>query len=750
MLNPLTILIKDLITRVEFIMELEDLITNMISKTGKTRDEISRLIEKKQSDAGGAISDKAAATLVSKDLGINFILKSPSQVSKIQDLHHMAPGSSNIIISGVIKRVYYRHQFQQEQKTKYVQNIDLKDETGNIKLVLWGNMVTLAHKLQLKKGDFIRILKSILKNGRMGERELHLGDNATIEKNPEVLKSKELDEIDIWSDVLLPGAITKHHSKDKEIDVQGIVVKKQPIMPGKPLNFFLIDPAPSENNILIRVVVWGDRSEDFYDIQDGQEILLEGIRIKIGLQTKPEINVNRRSNLTILEKKPIDVSKFLKIEEDKLPVGVTPNLLLLKTHRYLNLNLRILWIGKLSKFSRKDGTNGHVIRLGVYDTSGCNNLVLWDEDATRASNFPVGNIIAVTELYYKENRNKTLELSLGRNGSITLSSDKNSNLIPKTLPPIPINEISDSWKMVSLFGEITEVSENKTFQRNDGSEGQLRSLKLLDNSGEIRIVAWDNDVKLLDDIHRGQLIGLEGLSVKKGTNEEINVYLNSYTKIMLNLNEKIIPEWANNIEIRTPQYQNKYKDYSRILLNNLTNNWQEELVIQIEGDEKGKNWPRIEFRAIIINIDDRRIYYDGCPHCGRKVELITEKEGTCSVHDQIKPIPKLLLRVTFDDGTKLLIGSILGSVAEKITGMKPYHVQQFLESHNFDHLELLNELKKRIIGHEYIILGRLGVRKASNETDQIYWDLKIDSITQPDPIVELQVLETQKSGIKLD
>ena len=92
-------------------MEIEDIILLLINKTEKTRNDILNLIEKKQLEAGGTISDKAAASLVSKDLGLKLSEIVIPQPTKINDLLRMAPGSSNIIITGTIKRMYSPNQF---------------------------------------------------------------------------------------------------------------------------------------------------------------------------------------------------------------------------------------------------------------------------------------------------------------------------------------------------------------------------------------------------------------------------------------------------------------------------------------------------------------------------------------------------------------------------------------------------------------------------------------------------------------
>ena len=149
----------------------------LMNKSGKTRHEIMTLIENKQVESGGTISTKAAATLVSRDLGIKINEIVTSQPGEIKDLLLMAPGSSNITISGFIKRLYHFNSYLREKEERFVQNLILIDQTGTIRVTLWGQMVKLVSSLQLKKGDQISLVKGRLKNGKLvSSLQLKKGD----------------------------------------------------------------------------------------------------------------------------------------------------------------------------------------------------------------------------------------------------------------------------------------------------------------------------------------------------------------------------------------------------------------------------------------------------------------------------------------------------------------------------------------------------------------------------------------------
>ena len=725
-------------------MEIEDILQLLINKTGKTRNEILNLIEKKQLEAGGTISDGAAATLVSKDLGLKLTEITDQQPTKIADLLHMAPGSSNITISGTVKRIYAPNQFSQEDKNKIVQNLVLIDSSDSIRVVIWGSAVELIKNLRILKGDQIRLIKGYLKNGRMGEREIHLNDSSIVEK---IQLNEREDSIDVWSDVLLPSAISKDHSKLREIDIQGIVINTFNTQESeRPATIFLISPDDLDSYQL-KVNFWRERKKEVGELKIGEKILIEGVTVKEGLQNTIEANFNRSSNISILEHPP-NPNKYEKLiknfnlQKGKYPDIQNKDLGSIQLGENFNLTVKITWIGKIGSFSKKDGVQGNFIRLGIYDNTGSNVIVLWDENAKNVEKFNQKDVVTIKNAYLRENKGN-LEISLSKNGSIE-KANLNSDSIPESVPYITIQSLTKNWKIASVWGNIISKNDLRTFKRNDGSEGKVRSLLIADNTGDMRLVAWNTNIDMIEQLEPGMIISAENLNIRINNYNNFDGHLTDYSIITIQSDPLKFPDWIKdfNYNKRKNSYQQSNK-YKRIYINQLTDSYKEEILNESDYGNDFSNIDNfIEFKANIVEIFENPLFYQSCPNCSKKVEMLSEDSATCPNHNIVVPVPRLLIRIVFDDGLNNVVSTLIGSAAERITSFSPEKLKKFLEENNNEKGILLRELKELLLGNEYLIRGKLEIRKAYSQENEYNWDIKINYISEANAINELGLLES--------
>ncbi len=96
---------------------------------------------------------------------------------------------------------------------------------------------------------------------------------------------------------------------------------------------------------------------------------------------------------------------------------------------------------------------------------------------------------------------------------------------------LTIEDLTTSMSGVDIVGRVTRVYEPRTFQRVDGSQGKVGSLTIQDQTGQIRVVLWDDKTSLLEEgkIRKGSAIQIRGAYVKQGIDQkpELNVGLRS-------------------------------------------------------------------------------------------------------------------------------------------------------------------------------------------------------------------------------
>lgn len=710
--------------------DIESIIEAICSETKKDRYEIKKLIEDKQKKFNRQISETAAARLVATELNVQ-ISSTKKDPIKIADLHHTPPGTPNIAIAGIVARVYTPITFQKEQGVGKVQNLILTDNSGSIKIILWGNLIEIAQKNKLVKGSIIEIFKGILKMGREGERELHLNELSTIQIDPPSYSKKDFP--DVFSNVLTPDAVSEKDISMNEIDIKGIIAEK-----GEIRHFKRTDGAESQLQSLelagktkkIRVIIWGDRMQDTTKLKHGDEILIEGAAIKKDKSNFPEIHVNRRTNILLLSennKLPREITK--KIDEEKKNSDVNSankdkrgTIEDLKKESNLRLILRVVFLQQINSFQRQDGTQGKNIRIGVFDNTGSNYLVLWNNDAEKASEWKLDNLIEISPCYLRDDSRGGKDLAVGRPSEIKLlaSDDKN---IPNLIPLKQVKEINNNWRITSVAGRFIEINETREFTRQkDNSIGQVRWGQFSDSSGSIRIVAWNDKVVDLDNISLNESIEIHNVVVRmQEAGQELHLIAESRIEVAPNFS-LALPSWAteeNHLE--PPKYPlvNNSANYTRVNLNNLS-----------------INIPHIEFRARIIQIGEKLPIYFGCPECGRKIAEDQSEQGECAYHGSQTSVPKFRIPVLLDDGSGTLFISLLGRTAELMTGIS----QDMLVKLTDNTEELITQVQESLLGHEYVFQGNFNEKPVGENEEKTRWDIKIQRVYAPNTLYELNLL----------
>jgi replication factor A1 len=193
-----------------------------------------------------------------------------------------------------------------------------------------------------------------------------------------------------------------------------------------------------------------------------------------------------------------------KVEPDE---DAEVNVQVFDTYRVEDLSLgasnvdlvgKVLDTDAVRTFDRDDGSEGRVANLTVGDKTGRVRVTLWDEKADLTEEFESGEVVEVGDGYVRE-RDGDLELHVGDRGTVERVDD-DVEYVPETTD---IGDV-EIGQTVDIGGGIIETDPKRTFDRDDGSEGQVRNVRIKDETGEIRVALWgakaDADVDLADRV----------------------------------------------------------------------------------------------------------------------------------------------------------------------------------------------------------------------------------------------------------
>jgi replication factor A1 len=140
-------------------------------------------------------------------------------------------------------------------------------------------------------------------------------------------------------------------------------------------------------------------------------------------------------------------------------------------------------------------------------------VTLWDERTEAAERLDPGVSVEVVDGYVRE-RDGSLELHVGNRGAVE-EIDEEVSYEPETADIADL-EIGDE---ADIGGVVRETQEKRTFDRDDGSEGQVRNIRVQDDTGDLRVALWSEKADV--DVAPGDEIQLADVEIQDGWQDDI-------------------------------------------------------------------------------------------------------------------------------------------------------------------------------------------------------------------------------------
>ncbi len=102
---------------------------------------------------------------------------------------------------------------------------------------------------------------------------------------------------------------------------------------------------------------------------------------------------------------------------------------------------------------------------------------------------------------------------------------------------ILIKDLQEGMTSVSaLDGVVMEILRIKRFERRTGSTGQMASMRIADNTGEIRLVLWEEQSEAVEKgkIHKGNLLRIIRGFTRKGLSGDLELHVGRLGKVIVN------------------------------------------------------------------------------------------------------------------------------------------------------------------------------------------------------------------------
>ena len=384
-------------------MSVEEIIERILSaRKDVSRDEISQRMKEKKSVAGGLLTNETAARLVALELNVEAAqeLFHPKEIS-IGDL---VLGLNDVTVTGRVLIAYplqtYVHKNGKEGQFGHLL---IADKTGTLRILLWNAKAELIQDGKVKQGQTVRVLHGYVREARDGQLELHLGQRAELEINPQGVKEDDYPRVESFMEKI--GKITKKRKKANVIGTirsvsQVTTFQRTDGTEGKVCRVTLRDATGQ-----ITVVFWNDKVDTLDGAQVEDRLQVIDAKVKEKVDGQLELHVENRA---YVERMPPVVEEVLKIGTLEREEGAVTVAGVVRTKPAK----REVTTGKSEKVA--------VASFELEDDSGRIWVSAWRKHAEIAGQLTVGTRITIKDAYVRKGFGDALEISTRASSKIEI------------------------------------------------------------------------------------------------------------------------------------------------------------------------------------------------------------------------------------------------------------------------------------------------------------------------------------------
>ena len=444
----------------------------------------------------------------------------------------------DVTLIGIVTKIQDTIQFDRQDGTKgFVKSIEITDETGSIRVTLWGDDT----KLKVAKGDILKVMGGNIEYDDYATSGYRVNTNWNTELrvNPEGNEDLAESLNEIASKL---GPITIREVQDHEVDGDEVDIIGRLITLNDTHSFqrddgttgFVRSGDIADSTGKVRISFWDEKAETSYGI--GKAYQVENARTRLGMY-EVELNVGKTTRVIELsdaessdlpsfeelEEQIYETKKIYDIDEDDMNIKVVA---------------RILEIEDTREFERQDGTKGLVRNMTIGDDSGFIPVTLWDDKTNLPYDINEAIKIQNPRVNYNDLSNR-VELSIGNSTNILQPSYNELTSLPDieelqnilyTSKDIASLELEDrSVKIKGTFSDpfIERILMpkcpvcNRTLEDEDEEEcphcgnyidkpKYLLMLpgKITDETGEIQVTFFNELVEQLLDMKHDDIVAL--------------------------------------------------------------------------------------------------------------------------------------------------------------------------------------------------------------------------------------------------
>jgi len=239
----------------------------------KSKEDFEKEIKKLIESYSNLIDEDAAALLIVDKLGRN-----KQHILGISELR----SNMDCTIFGKVERIYQPKKFERENKVGRVVNLDIVDNTGRCRLVLWDDDVELVENRIIEVGSIVKVINGYTKTGKDGFLEVNVGRWGSIEVDPEDA----------------PEIIVKESLGKESNDIEGEIIEIRPtkafFRDDGEFGFVTTIKIRDSKGDELKLTLWDEKVKEIQNFRIGDKIVVKNVNIRYNHNEK-EFHVTSNS-----------------------------------------------------------------------------------------------------------------------------------------------------------------------------------------------------------------------------------------------------------------------------------------------------------------------------------------------------------------------------------------------------------------------------------------------------------------------
>ena len=195
---------------------LQDIIDKIVEGANISEGEVNAKIKQKLDQLSGLISKEGAAHIIANELGVKLF--EPVE-GKLQ-IKNILTGMRSVETVGKVQQFFDVHEFETKNGRKgKVSSVIIADETGSIRVVLWGEPAEYVKKI--KEGDIVKVENGYVRENQ-GRKEIHMNERGNFYINPE---GESVGDVTITRPEIKRKKLSELQAGDVGVEVLGTIVQ---------------------------------------------------------------------------------------------------------------------------------------------------------------------------------------------------------------------------------------------------------------------------------------------------------------------------------------------------------------------------------------------------------------------------------------------------------------------------------------------------------------------------------------------